>query len=243
MKAIVIDDEPPSRREMIYLLEEYKDVEIVAECGDIFSALRAIREHKPDIIFLDIILPGGHDGFSLLDYMEADEYRPHVVVVSGGPSDFAVRAYGEGVLDYLAKPVEEERLALTMQRIHEQLLKPGEDALPYPDKALEFIPCVFNRRIKFIKPEDVEYVRSDATGVHVISHENEYYTELTLKTLLQKTDLVQCHRQYLIAPAAVDEIESMDHGLAEIHTHCKKTVPVSRHYRKNLGLALGIQKD
>jgi two-component system LytT family response regulator len=242
MKVIVIDDEPPAREELIYLLDEYNDVEVVSECSDVFSALRAVREHQPDAMFLDIILPG-HDGFTLLDYMEADEHRPHVVVVSGGPSDFAVRAFGEGVLDYLAKPVEEERLAKTIQRIRERLLIPDEKALPYPDRALEFIPCVFNRRIKFIKPEDVEYIRSDATGVHVISHENEYYTELTLKTLVQKTNLVQCHRQYLISPGAVDEIESLDNGLAEIRTHCKKTVPVSRHYRKNLGQALGLQKE
>ncbi len=241
MKVIVIDDEPPSRKEMICLLDGYKDVEVVDECGDVFSALRAIREHRPDVMFLDIILPG-HDGFTLLDYMETDEYRPHVVVVSGGPSDFAIRAFGDGVLDYLAKPVEEERLAVTMQRIREQLLKPGEEALPYPDKALEFIPCVFNRRIKFIKPEDVEFVRSDASGVHILCQNNGYYTEVTLKTLLQKTDLVQCHRQYLIALSAVDEIRKLDNGLAEIRTHSNKTVPVSRHFRKDVEKALGLQK-
>jgi two-component system LytT family response regulator len=239
MKVIVIEDEPLAREELILLLNNYDDVQVVSECADVFSAMLAIREHQPDAMFLDIILPG-HDGFTLLDYMEADEHRPHVIVVSGGPSDFAVRAFGEGVLDYLAKPVEEERLTKSIERIRQQLLKPEKQALPYPDRALDFIPCVFNRRIKFVKPEDIEFVRSGAGGVHVICTDNEYYTELTLKTLLQKTALFQCHRQYLITLAAVSEFEKLENGLAQIHTQSKKIVPVSRHFRKELELALGV---
>ncbi len=239
MKVIVIEDEPLAREELILQLNSYDDVEVVSECGDVFSAMLAIREHQPDVMFLDIILPG-HDGFTLLDYMDADEHRPHVVVVSGGPSDFAIRAFGEGVLDYLAKPVEEERLTKAIERIRQQLAVPEKNALPYPDRPLDILPCVFNRRIKFIKPEDVEYVKSDASGVHVVCLDNAYFTELTLKTLLLKTELHQCHRQHLITLSAVSEFEKLDNGLAQIHTHSGKLVPVSRSFRKSLESALGI---
>jgi two-component system LytT family response regulator len=243
MKVIVIEDEPLARKELIGLLEEYKDIEVVDECGDVFSALRSVREHKPDVMFLDIILPG-HDGFTLLDYMDADEHRPHVVVVSGGPSDFAVRAFGEGVLDYLAKPVEEERLTKTIERIREQLSISDQESLPYPSRKLDVIPCIFNRRIKFIKLEEVECVQSDVnTGVHVVCQDNKYYTELKLKTLEEKTDLIQCSRQYLISLSAVDEYGRLENGLGEIRTHSGKTVPVARHYRNELEKALGLQKD
>lgn len=238
MKIVIIDDEPPARRELRYLLEQVEDAEIVGECGDLFAALRALREYQPDVIFLDIILPG-QDGFTLLDFIEPNTRRPHVVVVSGGPSDFAVRAFGAGVLDYLAKPVEEKRLALTLLRVRERLSSPGETAPPYPERTLTMIPCAFNRRIKFIRLEDVEFVRSDAGGVHVFTRDHEYYTELTLKTLLQKTALVQCHRQYLIAATAVDEIEKLENGLAVIRTRSSKTVPVSRRFRNQLGRSLG----
>ena len=239
MKVIVIDDEPLAREELISQLDDYDDVEVVAECGDVFSAMLAIREHQPEVMFLDIILPG-HDGFTLLDYMEPDEYRPHVVVVSGGPSDFAVRAFGEGVLDYLAKPVEDERLATAIERVRHQLSIPNEKALPYPERGLDVIPCIYRRRIKFIKVDEIEFVRSDASGVHVICEYNEYYTELTLKTLLQKTEILQCHRQYLIMLSAISEFEKMENGLAQIHTHSKKLAPVSRHFRKEIELALGV---
>jgi two-component system LytT family response regulator len=239
MKVIIIEDEPLAREELVSQLSAFDDIEVVAECGDVFSAMIAIREHQPDVMFLDIILPG-HDGFTLLDYMSEDEYRPHVVMVSGGPSDFAVSAFRKGVLDYLAKPVEDERLAETIERIRQQLSEPDSPALPYPDRVLGIIPCVFNRRIKFIKPEDIEFVKSDASGVHVICQDNVFYTELTLKTLLQKTELFQCHRQYLLTLNAVSEFEKLENGLAKIHTHSKKVVPVSRHFRKELELALGV---
>jgi two-component system LytT family response regulator len=243
MKVIIIEDEPRAREELIGLLEEYNDIEVVDECGDVFSALRSVREHKPDAMFLDIYLPG-HDGFTLLDYMDADEHRPHVVVVSAGPSDFAVRAYDEGVLDYLSKPVKEERLTKAIERIREQLSTPDKKALPYPDRKLDVIPCVFNRRIKFIKLEEVEFVRSDTTtGVRVVCQDNDYYTELILKTLVQKTDLVQCQRQYLFALSAVDEYRRLDNGLGEIQTHSQKVVPVALSYRNDVEKALGLQKD
>ncbi len=240
MKVVVIEDEPFARKELIELLEAHDDINVIAESGDVFSALRAVRKYQPDVMFLDIILPG-HDGFTLLDYMEADEHRPHVVIVSGGPSDFAVRAFGEGVLDYLAKPVEEDRLSLTIKRIQDQLLKTTEKALPYPGRQLERIPCIFNRRIKFVKLEEIEFVRSNTNaGVFIVCQENEYFTELTLKTLVAKTNLIQCGRQYLFAPDAVDEYRKKDNGLAEIHTHSKKTVPVARHYRSNVEKVLGL---
>lgn len=239
MKVIVIEDEPLVRDAFILQLNNYDDIEVVAKCGDVFSAMIAIREHQPDVMFLDIILPG-HDGFTLLDYMDADEHRPHVVIVSGGPSDFAVRAFGEDVLDYLEKPIDDARLTKTIEKIRQQLAEPNNAALPYPDRSLDTILCTFNRRIKFIKLEEVEYVKSDATGVHVVCLDNTYYTELTLKTLVKKTGLKQSHRQYLVALNAVSEFEKLENGLAKIHTHSKKTVPVSRSFRKALELDLGI---
>ncbi|MEE9355809.1 MAG: response regulator [Methylococcaceae bacterium] len=232
MKVVVIDDEPPAREELIYQLEEYDDVDVVAECGDVFSALQAVRDHQPDVIFLDIIMPGHDDGFTLLDYMEADEHRPHVVVVSGGPAEFAIRALGKGVLNYLEKPVLEERLAKTIDRIREQLAISNGKAKSYPNRMLEVIPCIFNQRFKFVKLDDVEFVRSDPDmGVHVVCGEKKFYTELTLKALLEKTDLKQCHRQYLINISAVDEYERIENGLTIIHFHSGNTITI-RGYRE-----------
>ncbi len=241
MKVIVIDDEPHAREDLIHLLNEYEDIEVVAECDDVFSALRAVREHQPDVMFLDIILPG-HDGFTLLDYMDNDEYRPHVVIVSGGPSDFAVRAYGEGVMGYLAKPIEEELLKKSLERLRTQLTIPNEKAKPYPDRELITIPCIFNRIIKFVKKEDIEYVHSDPlTGVHIASDGKSYFTELTLKRLIKKVILHQSHRQYLFAKSFVDKYERIENGLGKIYMQNGDIVPVARSYRNYVEQVLGIR--
>jgi len=239
INIILIDDEPLAQQELAYLLERHPDFQIVAQCEDVFSALRNIREHKPDAIFLDIIMPG-HDGFTLLDYMAPEEHHPHVVVVTGGESDFAVRAYAEGVLDYLPKPIEEDRFDKAIERIRNQLSNPGVEIFPYPDRMLEIIPCIFNHRIKFIKPEDIQYVRSDTRGIYVVCTTKEYYTELTLATMEVKTELFRCHRQNLINLAQIDELIPLENGLAEIKTNSGQSVPVSRHYLKLLKERLGM---
>ncbi|NOY71933.1 MAG: response regulator [Gammaproteobacteria bacterium] len=239
ISVILIDDEPLAQDELAYLLERYDDFCIVARCEDVFSALRKIREHKPDAVFLDIIMPG-QDGFTLLDYMAPEEHHPHVVVVTGGESDFAVRAYAEGVLDYLPKPIEEERFDKAIERIRSQVLDPNVEVLPYPDRILEIIPCIFNQRIKFIKPKDIEFVRSDSRGIYIICAEKDFYTELTLATFETKTTLIRCHRQHMINLVHIDELIPLENGLAEIKTISGHRVPVSRHYLKRLKDKLGI---
>lgn len=105
---------------------------------------------------------------------------------------------------------------------------------------MECIPCLFNHRIKFIRLENIESVESGPAGVHIVCAEQKYYTELTLTTLLQKTNLIQTHRQYLVNPEAVDELAPLDNGLAEIYTCSKNIAPVSRKFRKSVELILGL---
>lgn len=95
---------------------------------------------------------------------------------------------------------------------------------------LEIIPCIFNHRIKFIKPKDIQYVQSDVRGVYVVCADKEYYTELTLAVM----EVNRCHRQNLINLNAIDELIPQGNGLAEIKTKSGHSVPVSRHYLKLL---------
>ncbi len=239
IKVVIIDDEPLAREDICFLLKKHPDFQVVAECSDVFSALRALREHQPDLMFLDIIMPG-HDGFMLLDYLGPEEHRPHTVIVTGGPNEFAVRAYEQEVVDYLEKPIKQERFVQTLDRVR-KLLDESKPVFPsYPERMLDFIPCLFNNRIKLIKPDDVEFVRSDQRGIYIVCAEAEFYTELTLSTLSAKTPLYYCHRQFLINIQQIDELSMLDNGLAEIITLSGNTVPVSRHYLKPLKQQLGL---
>ena len=112
MKAMIIDDEPLARRELGRLLLEFPWVEIVGEAGQIVEAAEKIETLTPELLFLDIQMPGG-SGFDLLARLE---HLPQVIFTTAH-SEHAVRAFEVNALDYLLKPVEPERLAAALTRI------------------------------------------------------------------------------------------------------------------------------
>lgn len=116
IRTILIDDEDLSRQEMRHLLTAYPDIRIVDEAANAGEALAKIRQHRPELIFLDINMPG-KNGFELLD--ELDE-SPRVVFVTAY-DEFAVRAFETNALDYLLKPVRPERLQKTIESLRENL--------------------------------------------------------------------------------------------------------------------------
>lgn len=248
-KVLIIDDEPRARSEVILALEQFDDIEVVDECGDLFSALKLIRQHKPDVIFLDICLPG-HDydvptqgkewaplGLTLLDYIGIDEHQPHVVIVSGY-SRYALQAIEANVLDYLQKPVMADRLGKTIERIRE-----ADQHAAYPKRELDTLPVYSNNMIRFIKRGEIEYVESrGAAGIYVVCKKQSYYTELTLTVILQKTNFFQTNKQFLMNPDWVQAIKKIeDTGRADIFTHSGKKVPVSKSFRKNVLKLLGLK--
>ena len=111
MRAMIVDDEPLARRELRRLLAEFPWVEIVAEAGNIVEAAREIEASTPELLFLDIKMPGG-TGFDLLAKLE---HVPRVIFTTAY-DDHAVQAFEVNALDYLLKPIEPERLAGALAR-------------------------------------------------------------------------------------------------------------------------------
>jgi two-component system, LytTR family, response regulator len=112
MKALIIDDEPLARRELRRLLQEHERVEIVGEASNIEEALTRIQQLEPDLLFLDIQMPGG-SGFDLLTRLDE---TPQVIFTTAF-DQHAVRAFEVSALDYLLKPIEPERLAAALARV------------------------------------------------------------------------------------------------------------------------------
>jgi two-component system LytT family response regulator len=112
MKALVVDDEPLARRELRRLLAAFPAVQVVGEAGNIDEARARIEETSPDIVFLDIQMPGG-TGFDLLAQLDR---VPHVVFTTAY-DHYAVKAFDVNALDYLLKPIEPERLATALRKV------------------------------------------------------------------------------------------------------------------------------
>jgi two-component system LytT family response regulator len=114
MKTLIIDDERLARKELISLLSKFPEIEIAGECSNALEAKGAIEELKPELIFLDIQMPG-KNGFQLLEDLE---FLPKVIFVTAY-DEYAIRAFEVNALDYLLKPVEEERLKDAIAKLSE----------------------------------------------------------------------------------------------------------------------------
>ncbi|MBC7005911.1 two-component system response regulator BtsR [Photobacterium sp. BZF1] len=235
IKALVIDDEKYAREELIDLLEENGSIEVIGECTNAIEALKKINALKPDVIFLDIQMPQ-ITGIEMLSMLDPDT-MPKVVFVTAY-DEYALKAFEDNAFDYLLKPVETCRLTKTIKRLVREC-QPA-DYSPLINDMLELIPCSGHNRILLLRPDEIETAYSDLSGVHVVSSDTKATTQLTLKTLEEKTPLIRCHRQYLIHPTAIREIRLLENGLAEITTLNNHQVPVSRRYLKELKDRFGL---
>ena len=118
IRTILVDDEPLAIQGMELRLAAHEDVEIIDKCMNGREAIRSIKTHKPDLVFLDIQMPG-FDGFSVVQGLM--EVEPPLVVFVTAYSDHAIRAFEAQAVDYLMKPVEESRLADTLDRVRQRL--------------------------------------------------------------------------------------------------------------------------
>jgi two-component system LytT family response regulator len=197
----------------------------VGKCANALEAIKIINREKPDVLFLDVRMPV-MDGFELLSMVDGST-MPLVVFVTAYDA-YALQAFEENAIDYLLKPVEKGRLAKTVDKLKKRFTAGIKPVLALPD--IKNIPCIHSSRIKLIKLADVEQVKSGETGVYVVCNQGEFYTDLTLQVLEDKTDLVRCHKQFLINIDQVDEISLRENGAAEIRTKSGRLVPVSRRY-------------
>lgn len=238
LNVIIVDDELPARENLRCLLESDPEICIVAECNNAMEAIREIHRHQPDVVFLDIQMPkiNGIEMLSMLDH----ETMPRIVFLTAY-GEFAVKAFEEQAFDYLLKPVEPERLNKTLYRLHNHCFSGNINQLKSINQKLNYIPCIGHNRIYLLNLDDVFYIASKITGILVFNETNqEYLTELTLKTLESKTCLVRCHRQYLINLKKLKEIRFNQTGGVEVILINDISVPVSRRYLKPLKELLGL---
>ncbi len=235
IRALIVDDEVHAREELEALLQETGAFLVVGKCANAIDALQVIRREKPEVVFLDIQMPG-ITGMELLSMID-EEVLPAVVFVTAY-DEYALKAFEESAFDYLLKPVEKERLAKTTAKLQRRLR--NEDRATYTVMEIRRIPCLASNRIKLINTSDVEYVKSDVSGIYLVCAHGQFYTELTLRVLEARANLIRCHKQFLVNIDQVDEIILQENQSALIQTRSKKNVPVSRRYLKKIKEQLGI---
>jgi two-component system LytT family response regulator len=251
IRALVVDDEPLARRTIRRFLGRDAGVEVVGECGDGESAVQAIRERKPDLVFLDIQMPE-MDGFQVLHQIGANDMPVTIFVTAY--DRYALRAFDANAIDYLLKPVGRERferaLARAKQRIagepkHDQVqqiiasLERLATAQNYPDRLA--IPK--NGRVQFVATKDIDWIEAEGNYLHLHVGNREHELRETLAALEEKlnpAEFLRIHRSTIVNVQRIKEIHAWFHGHHRVLLQDGTELRMSRYQRevaKKLGLA------
>lgn len=218
--AIIAEDEPHIRAQLAAMLAElWPALTIVAEAHDGVAALTAIRTHQPDVLFLDVKMPG-LSGVEVLQALAQGGQRFATVFITAF-DDFAVTAFDVGAVDYVVKPITASRLAKAITRVQETLAtrETVHDALAPvsrapaanpPAQPLRWVQATQGERIFFVTINEVLFFQSDSKYTRVVTQAREAFIRRSIKSLLEALDpnqFMQIHRGTLINVNFIDVVE------------------------------------
>lgn len=242
-KTLIVDDEPLARVRMKNLLSEYpEDIEIIGEAGSGEEAIGKIKSLSPELIFLDIQMPD-LNGFEVLESLDEEDIP--LIVFTTAFDDYALRAYEENTIDYLLKPIEDERLNLTIEKLRKQaklqisadsalldsfsweklkqLVVPGDDFLSR-------IQVRIGDRTILVNVDEIVRFQSDEKYTMLYTETNHYLIDTPLVELeakLNPRQFVRVHRANLVAIDYIAEIQRAEAGRLCIILKDKAKTPIS----------------
>ncbi|MBK7183297.1 MAG: response regulator transcription factor, partial [Bacteroidetes bacterium] len=228
MKAIIIDDERLARQELKNLLAPYPELQIVGEANNAETAIELIKQEKPDVIFLDIQMPG-KNGFDLLEEISG---VPEVVFVTAY-DEYAIRAFEVNALDYLLKPVQSSRLAETVKKLlNKDITEKAESK--EQTQALNDNDQVFVKdgdKCWFVKLNDIRLFESEGNYVRVYFDKNRPLILRSLNNLderLNNKTFFRASRKHIVNLKWVESIENWFNGGLMVKLKGGEQVEISR---------------
>ncbi len=229
MKAIIIDDERLARNELKKLLQEFPEVEVIGEAANANEGIDKIETLGPDLIFLDIQMPG-KTGFDMLTELER---APHVIFVTAY-DEYALKAFDVNALDYLMKPVEPKRLADALMKVRQ---KDEEEEFPHANIRTGLLgehDQVFvkdGERCWFVKLSEVRLFESVGNYAKVFFAGNKPLILKSLNSLEERLDdkvFFRANRKHIVNLRMIDKIEPYFNGGLLLELHGGEKVEVSR---------------
>jgi two-component system, LytTR family, response regulator len=229
MRALIVDDERLARKELMNLLEEHPSIEVVGEATHADEAAQMINDLNPDLLFLDIQMPG-KTGFQLLEELDAVP----LVVFTTAYDEFALKAFEVSALDYLLKPIQAERLAETISKIAEKEKSRAGATQAGGNKKLGLNDQVFvkdGERCWFVSLSNVRMFESDGNYIKVYFDTNRPMIHKSLNALDEKLDeraFFRASRKHIINLSWVEGIEPWFNGGLMVKLRGGDKVEVSR---------------
>ena len=244
MNTIIIDDEPLARSIVKEYLQSYEEIKIVAECNDGFEGLKAIQQHEPDLIFLDIQMPK-INGFEMLELIE----NPPSVIFTTAFDEFAIKAFESNAVDYLLKPFSKDRFDKAVQKYLQQKKASPQKTEAILESAAQS-PVQQNRvvvkdgsKIKIIPVNQIQYLEAADDYVKIFTAEGSFLKKKTMSYFeqsLQSFQFARTHRSYIVNTQLITRIDpyEKDSHILLLSTGAK--LPVSKAGYSKLKDVLGI---
>jgi two-component system LytT family response regulator len=243
IRTLLIDDEVLARLALRQALAAHADVSIVGECGNAAEALQAIAALAPDLLFLDIQMPG-LDGFKLLRNLRPGALP--MVVFATAFSQHALRAFDARALDYVLKPIDQARFDQAMVRVraHWQGLHAMPDSPAVPAAGfLQRLSVRSGERIRVVATADIDWIRADGNYVRIHAGGTTYLHRESLRHLMGLLDparFLRIHRAILVNVERIREVHPLFQGNAEVVLHDGTRLNLSRRFRAQAQRALGL---
>ena len=247
IRALVVDDEPMARDRVLSLLQQEDDVEVVGECGDGTQAVAAIQHQSPDLVFLDVQMPG-HNAFEVIQAVGADR-MPTVIFVTAY-DEYALKAFEVHALDYLLKPFGRDRFQRTLQHARASLERRRAGDLgrrllalvndiktePGPSR-LDRLVVKSGGRVFFLRTDEIDWIEAAGNYVRLHLGEESHLFRETMNRMESRLDgrrFVRIHRSRIVNTERVKELQPWFNGEHVVVLQNGTRLTLSRGYREKL---------
>jgi two-component system, LytTR family, response regulator len=218
VRVLIVDDEPLAREGVIARLEHFKDIEVAGECGDGASAVTKILKLSPDLVFLDVQMPG-MDGFEVLRALPR-ESMPSIIFLTAY-EQHALRAFEVHALDYLLKPIDDDRFSVAIQRARQWI--DSRSKFQVDERILQLLDGTSGKyslrfavrtgsRIRVVFAEDIEWIGTAGDYSELHSRGQSHLLRETMKTLEERLDpsqFIRVHRSRIVRLKCVRELRAL----------------------------------
>ena len=244
-KVVIIDDEPLARNIVSDYLRNAQGLEVVAECNNGFEGIKAIQQHRPDLVFLDIQMPK-INGFEMLELL--DELPP--VIFATAYDEFAIQAFEKNAVDYLLKPFSRERFNTAIEKwkkkneseVQQNVQAVLQQGLKQPEERSRVV-VRNNGEISIVPVQDIHYIEAFDDYVKIFTGSTFYLKKKTMnyyEETLDASKFFRIHRSYIIQLDQLARIEALEKNSWIVLLRSGKRLPLSRSAYAKLKLQLGI---
>jgi two-component system LytT family response regulator len=242
-----VDDEVLARLSLRQALAVHTHVEIVGECGNADEAMKAIELSQPELVFLDIRMPG-MDGFGLLRRLPRDTLP--LVVFASAFDQYALQAFDAGAIDYVLKPIDQERFDRCIQRVGRQLQRLAADnrtsrhtAFSVPVHTVTRFSVPERERIRVVRADEIDWIAAEGNYVRlhiagaVLLHRE---TLSSIEAALDPALFLRIHRSTIVNIDRIKEVQPLFRGNAQVLLRDGTALLLSRRYREGARAAFGL---